>query len=81
MSVAAALAMMLSASASASPELNGTAIANKAVVEATAEGRSLIFLTRSEYQDLCHRAVLPELARYKGKAICVVSDPIAESIQ
>jgi hypothetical protein len=77
MSIATAFAMMLSAATS--PELNGTAIANKAVAEATAEGRSLIFLTRSEYQDLCHRAVLPDLDRYKGKAICVVSDPITES--
>lgn len=58
------------------PELNGTQAANRAVEAATARGSSLIVLTKSEYQDLCYRASLPELTRYKGKTIWIVSDPV-----
>ena len=59
-----------------SPDIDGRAIANAAVIEANAKGSGIIFLTRSAYQDLCYRANLPELARYKGKTIWIVSDPI-----
>lgn len=58
------------------PYLNGTEVANKAAVEAAAKGSGIIFLTRSEYQDLCYRANLPELRRYKGYTIWITSDPI-----
>jgi hypothetical protein len=57
-------------------ELNGTEAANRAVIESNAKGAGIIFLTRSEYQDLCYRANLSELSRYKGKTIFIVSDPI-----
>jgi hypothetical protein len=39
-------------------ELNGTEAANRAVIESNAKGAGIIFLTRSEYQDLCYRANL-----------------------
>lgn len=68
------IAAMVAAALTAASDLNGTAIANQAVVEANAKGSSIIFLTRSAYQDLCYRANLPELARYKGKTIWIVSD-------
>lgn len=55
--------------------INGTEAANRAVIEANAKRSGIIFLTRSEYQDLIFRAVLPELARYKGKTIWITSDP------
>jgi hypothetical protein len=64
------------AAAFTTPELNGTAIANQAVIEANARGSVIIFLPRSVYQDLCYRANLPELARYKGKTIWITSDPV-----
>lgn len=67
----------LFAAACAPTELNGTTLANTAVADANARGGSIIFLTRTVYQDLCYRANLPELARYKGKAIWITSDPIA----
>lgn len=62
------------ATALAAADFNGTAIANQAVIEANAKGSVIIFLTRSAYQDLCYRANLPELKRYKGKTIWIVSD-------
>lgn len=58
------------------PDIDGTAIANEAVIEANTKGSGIIFLTRSAYQSLCYRAHLPELVRYKGKTIWIVSDPI-----
>jgi len=65
----------LFAAAMSAADFNGTAIANQAVAEANAKGAAIIFLTKSAYQDLCYRANLPELARYKGKTIWIVSDP------
>lgn len=56
---------------------NGVIAANQAVERATKEGSSMIFLTRSEYEDLIFRACLPELNSYKGKFVMVVSDPPA----
>jgi hypothetical protein len=66
------------AAARPAADFNGTAIANQAVIEANAKGSGIIFLTRSVYQDLCYRANLPELVRYKGKTIWIVSDETTE---
>jgi len=68
------IAAMIAAALTAATDLNGTAIANQAVAEANAKGSVIIFLTKSAYQDLCYRANLPELARYKGKTIWITSD-------
>lgn len=54
-------------------EINGVEAANKAV-ENCAPDSMIIFLTRSEYQDLLARANLPELKSYKKKMIIVTSD-------
>jgi hypothetical protein len=54
-------------------ELDGEAAANRAV-ERAGPDRSLIFLTRSVYEDLLARTCLPELKRYKGKHIVITSD-------
>jgi Zn-finger nucleic acid-binding protein len=54
-------------------ELDGVEAANRAVA-ALDPDCTMIFLTRSEYQDLLIRSRLPELASYKGKHITVVSD-------
>lgn len=59
-------------------ELNGTEAANKAVAECAPDS-SMIFLTRSEYQDLIYRAHLAELKTYKGKYIVIVSDAVDDS--
>lgn len=56
-------------------EINGVQLANRAV-EACGEGCSMIFLSRSEYQDLLTRSRVPDLCRYKGKTIVIVSDPV-----
>jgi hypothetical protein len=56
-------------------EVNGVQAANRAVA-ACAPGSSMIFLPRTLYQDLLTRSRVPDLARYKGKTIVVVSDPI-----
>jgi hypothetical protein len=68
------IAAMLAAALTAA-DFNGTALANQAVIEANAKGSGIIFLARSAYQDLCYRANLPELVRYKGKTIWITSDP------
>lgn len=56
-------------------ELNGVDAANRAV-EGCAEDTTLIFLHRSEYEDLCYRNCVDKLDRYKGKQIVVTSDPV-----
>jgi len=58
-------------------ELNGVEAANRAVANC-AQDSTLIFLTKSEYQDLLYRSNLAELKTYKKKIICIVSDPIEE---
>lgn len=66
----------LNAAFGAAPEpkgLNGTEAANRAVA-AAAPDSTVIFLTRSEYQDLIYRAGVAELKSYKGKRIFIVSD-------
>lgn len=55
--------------------VNGIEAANRAVAEC-AEDSSMIFLTKSEYEDLIFRAVVPELKTYKKKTIFVVSDEV-----
>lgn len=60
-------------------ELNGTEAANRAVAECAPDS-SMIFLTRSEYQDLIYRAHLAELKTYKGKYIWIVSDAADELV-
>jgi hypothetical protein len=56
-------------------EVNGVQAANRAVASCAADV-SMIFLPRTLYQDLVSRSRVPDLARYKGKTIVVVSDPI-----
>jgi CheY-like chemotaxis protein len=56
-------------------ELNGLEAANRAVANCTPDS-SIIFLTKSEYQDLLYRAKLNEMRNYKKKTIIIVSDPI-----
>lgn len=56
-------------------EINGVQLANRAV-EACPSGCTMIFLARSAYQDLLTRSRVPDLCRYKGKTIVVVSDPV-----
>jgi hypothetical protein len=58
-------------------QVNGIEAANLAVSKCDPDS-TIIFLTRSEYQDLLSRSVLSELKRYKRKAIIVVSDPLPE---
>ncbi len=58
-------------------ELNGVQAANRAVANCGEDG-TLIFLTRSEYQDLVNRSNVPDLKTYKKKTICIVSDPITD---
>jgi hypothetical protein len=54
-------------------ELNGVEAANKAVENCSPDS-TIIFLKKSEYEDLLFRATLAELKIYKGKRIIVVSD-------
>lgn len=52
----------------------GVLAANKAVLESELDS-TLIYLTVSEYQDLCSNACVAELKKYKGKTIMIISDP------
>jgi hypothetical protein len=56
-------------------ELNGLEVANKAVANCGPDS-SIIFLTKSEYQDLLYRANLHDMKTYKKKSIIIVSDPV-----
>jgi hypothetical protein len=55
-------------------ELNGLEAANMAVANCAADS-SIIFLTKSQYQDLLYRANLHDMKTYKKKTIFIVSDP------
>lgn len=56
-------------------ELNGLEAANMAVANCAPDS-SIIFLTKSQYQDLLYRANLHDMKTYKKKTIFIVSDPI-----
>lgn len=58
-------------------ELNGLEAANRAVANCAPDS-TLIFLTKSEYQDLVYRANLHDMKTYKKKTIIIVSDPIED---
>ena len=55
-------------------ELNGLDAANMAVANCTPDS-SIIFLTKSQYQDLLYRANLHDMKTYKKKTIFIISDP------
>lgn len=53
--------------------VNGVEAANRAVANCAPDS-SMIFLTRSEYEDLLSRAQVSDLRTYKKKTIVIVSD-------
>jgi hypothetical protein len=59
--------------------VDGKAAANKAVAECDPDS-SMIFLTKSEYEDLIYQAVVAELKTYKKKVIIVVSDAVRDLV-